>query len=107
MHVLFSKTAEFLEEARIAHDAGVVEGGVVRVTYKIVTDVNSGMTTVFLSAGYFTLGTLYYLEDRLIEDLTARLAEEGVPKSAQALLDRLRGLLTDYGLIVRGGLFVI
>lgn len=105
-HVLFNRTDEFLQEARACCPGGAAEH-VIRVSWKQAHNLQTGMTALYLCAGFQLHGEVICLEDLLAEDLTARLAAEGLPSSAVELHKRLTSQLKEWGFKIRGGIYVL
>jgi hypothetical protein len=106
IRVQFHRTDEFLREARDFAQGVDVGQLVCRVTFKHVTNLNTGMTEIFLCACYQDDQSMICLDDSLCSDLTARLAEEGPPATSTELRKRLIGSLTELGFEIRGGIVV-
>jgi hypothetical protein len=106
MRVIFNSTAEWLEEARRAMDAGEVEGGIARVTFEMRQRPSFPVLSVYLVAGYLVAGELVELEDFIGEQPTFDQEAVKIPNKGSELRKRVISHLETWGFKVRSGKYV-
>jgi hypothetical protein len=106
MLVLFSKSNEFVSELARLNDENQPPA-LVRVSYKVLTNAGTGISQVYLAAGFYHNGLLVTMDEYLWSGPTAQIEVEGIPASCQVARKWMEGNCRDLGITVGAGMYMI